>query len=135
MHLSLHRSLYRSLRLRNFGLPGPRCYICSGSNFGPGAFAPKGSGSADDWLLYRKYYEEDAGLHDLYSSILPAVNYLVYVSLTCTQLFSICMRCESYSLLLQGFFTRVHAVQEEIHLRGMQKKWGLRTLIDGISQG
>ena len=86
-------------------------------------------------LLYRKYYEEDAGLHDLYSSILPAVNYLVHVSLTCTQLFSICMRWESYSLLLQGFFTRVHAVQEEIHLRGMQKKWGLRTLIDGISQG
>lgn len=64
-------------------------------------------------LLFYSYYEFEPTFFDVYISLLPLINYLVHVLVTCVYLYAVTLRMKSHNAVLKQLFVRCHQLQME----------------------
>lgn len=64
-------------------------------------------------LLFYFYYEFEPNIFDFYISLLPLINYVVHVLVTCVYLYAVTLRMKSHNAVLKQLFVRCHQLQME----------------------
>lgn len=64
-------------------------------------------------LVFYSYYEFEPTIYDIYISLLPLINYLVHVLVSCVYLYAVTLRMKSHNAVLKQLFVRCHQIQTQ----------------------